>query len=88
MGLASVEQLVRSGTAKVGSVPMRSATTTGRSVILAAQVLRYTAIDTLSWRLPFGELIVQAWLLLKVTAVPAILMAIPFGGMVAVQISG
>jgi phospholipid/cholesterol/gamma-HCH transport system permease protein len=88
MGLASVEQLVRSGAAKVGSVPIRSATTTGRSVILAAQVLRYTASDALSGRLPFSELIVQAWLLLKVTAVPARLMAIPFGGMVAVQISG
>jgi len=74
--------------AKVGAIPVRSAGTTGRSVILAAAVLRYAVIDTLTLRLPFGEVIVQAWSLLKVTALPAILMAIPFGAMVAVQISG
>jgi phospholipid/cholesterol/gamma-HCH transport system permease protein len=74
--------------AKVGSIPARGAATTGRSVILAASVLRYVVIDTLTLRLPFGELIVQAWTLLKVTALPAVLMAIPFGAMVAVQLSG
>ena len=74
--------------AKVGSIPARSAATTGRGVILAASVLRYVVIDTLTLRLPFGELIVQAWTLLKVTALPAVLMAIPFGAMVAVQLSG
>jgi phospholipid/cholesterol/gamma-HCH transport system permease protein len=74
--------------AKVGSIPARSVATTGRSVILAASVLRYAVIDTLTLRLPFGELIVQAWTLLKVTALPAVLMAIPFGAMVAVQLSG
>ena len=74
--------------AKIGSIPARSAATTGRGVILAASVLRYVVIDTLTLRLPFGELIVQAWTLLKVTALPAVLMAIPFGAMVAVQLSG
>lgn len=74
--------------AKVGSMPARSAATTGRGVLLAASVLRYVVIDTLTLRLPFGELIVQAWTLLKVTALPAVLMAIPFGAMVAVQLSG
>lgn len=73
---------------KMAQIPVRSAATTGRSVMLAGSVLKYAVVDTLSLRLPFGELIIQAWTLLKVTALPAILMAIPFGGMVAVQISG
>lgn len=73
---------------RVGDIPVRSASTTGRSVILATQVLRYAVTDTLTLRLPFGELIIQAWTLLKVTALPAVLMAIPFGAMVAVQLSG
>jgi phospholipid/cholesterol/gamma-HCH transport system permease protein len=73
---------------RIGQIPVRSAGTVGRSVLLAGAVLRYAVTDTVSLRLPFGELIVQAWTLLKVTALPAILMAIPFGGMVAVQISG
>lgn len=51
-------------------------------------MLRYAVTDTLTLRLPFGELIIQAWTLLKVTALPAVLMAIPFGAMVAVQLSG
>ncbi|AFS12115.1 ABC transporter integral membrane protein [Mycobacterium intracellulare subsp. intracellulare MTCC 9506] len=55
---------------------------------MAAAVLRYAVIDTISMRLPVGELIVQAWTLLKVTAVPAVLMAVPFGAMIAVQVSG
>ena len=74
--------------AKVASIPVRSAGTAGRAVILAASVIRYAVVDTLTLRLPFGELIVQAWSLLKVTALPAVLMAIPFGAMVAVQLSG
>lgn len=73
---------------KVITIPMRSVATTGRSVMLATAVLRFVVIDTLTMRLPFGELITQAWMLLKVTALPAILMAIPFGAMVAVQLSG
>ena len=73
---------------KVGSIPARSAATTGRGVILAASVLRYAVTDTLTLQLPVGELIIQAWTLLKVTALPAVLMAIPFGAMVAVQLSG
>ncbi|EHM20708.1 ABC transporter transmembrane protein [Mycobacteroides abscessus subsp. massiliense CCUG 48898 = JCM 15300] len=73
---------------KVVSIPTRSAGTAGRAAILAASVFRYAVIDTLTLRLAFGELIVQAWSLLKVTALPAVLMAIPFGAMVAVQISG
>lgn len=70
------------------AIPVRSAETTGRGVMLAGSVVRYAVTDTLSLRLPAGELIVQAWMLLKVTALPAVLMAIPFGAMVAVQLSG
>lgn len=73
---------------RLGSIPVRSAATTGRGVMLAAEVLWYAVVDTVTPRLPFGELIIQAWILLKVTALPAVLMAIPFGAMVAVQISG
>lgn len=70
------------------SVPVRSSATTGRTVLLAASVLRYSITDMLALRLPFDELVVQAWTLLKVTATPALLMAIPFGAMVSVQTSG
>jgi len=51
-------------------------------------VVRYSVIDAISLRLPFGEMVVEAWTLLKVTATPALLMAIPFGAMVTVQTSG
>lgn len=77
-----------SASSRIGGIPARSAATTGRAVFLAAAVLRYAVTDTVSLRLPVGELIVQAWSLLKVTAVPAVLMAIPFGAMIAVQVSG
>jgi phospholipid/cholesterol/gamma-HCH transport system permease protein len=69
-------------------IPVLSAATTGRGVAMAVSVVRYSVIDTLSLRLPFGELVVEAWTLLKVTATPALLMAIPFGAMVTVQTSG
>jgi phospholipid/cholesterol/gamma-HCH transport system permease protein len=74
--------------AKLTAIPRTSASTTGRAVILAASVIRYSVTDLLTLRLPFGEVILQAWQLLKVTALPAVLMAIPFGAMVAVQLSG
>ncbi len=70
------------------AVPVKSAATTGRAVMLAASIVRYSIVDTFTLKLPFGELITQAWTLLKVTALPAVLMAIPFGAMVAVQLSG
>jgi phospholipid/cholesterol/gamma-HCH transport system permease protein len=73
---------------RVGTIPMRSAATTGRGVQLLVDVLRYTVIDTFALRLPAGELVVQAWTLLKVTAVPALLMAIPFGALITVVTSG
>lgn len=73
---------------RVGAIPAQSTATTGRGVLLAASVLRYTVTDTLSLRLPVGELILQAWSLLKVTATPAVLMAIPIGALVAVQTAG
>ncbi|SRX79592.1 ABC transporter permease [Mycolicibacterium parafortuitum] len=79
---------IRKATARTLSIPAKSAATTGRGVMLAAAVLRYSVTDTLTLKLPFGELIIQAWTLLKVTALPAVLMAIPFGAMVAVQLSG
>ena len=74
--------------ARLIATPGQSASTTGRGVILAASVVRYAVLDTISLRLPVGEILVQAWTLYKVTALPAILMAIPFGGMIAVQSSG
>lgn len=73
---------------RIAAIPVRSAATAGRAVMLAGSVFRYAVTDTLTLRLPFGEVIVQAWTLLKVTALPAVLMAIPFGAMVAVQLSG
>ncbi len=73
---------------RVGAIPGRSASTTGRGVQLFASVLRYAMTDTISLRLPVGELLTQAWTLLKVTATPALLMAIPFGAMVTVVTSG
>jgi phospholipid/cholesterol/gamma-HCH transport system permease protein len=56
--------------------------------MLAAAVVRYSVTDAITLRLPFGEMIAQAWTLYKVTALPAILMAVPFGGMIAVDASG
>jgi phospholipid/cholesterol/gamma-HCH transport system permease protein len=69
-------------------IPAHSAATTGRGLQLLANVLRYTVTDGLSWRLPVGELLVQAWTLLKVTAIPGLLMAIPFGALSSVVTSG
>jgi phospholipid/cholesterol/gamma-HCH transport system permease protein len=69
-------------------IPVLSAATTGRGVAMFVSVVRYSVIDAISLRLPFGELVVEAWTLLKVTATPALLMAIPFGAMVTVQTSG
>jgi phospholipid/cholesterol/gamma-HCH transport system permease protein len=86
-GVAGVER-ARRGVRRVGSIPERSLATIGRGVLLFATVLRYVVTDTLSLRLPAGELLVQAWTLLKVTATPAVLMAIPFGAMVTVVSSG
>lgn len=73
---------------RIATIPVRSAATAGRGVMLAGAVFRYAITDTLTLRMPFGEMIVQAWSLLRVTVLPAILMAIPFGAMVAVQLSG
>jgi phospholipid/cholesterol/gamma-HCH transport system permease protein len=69
-------------------IPVRSSETTGRGMLMAASVLRYSVIDAISGRLPFGELVLQAWKLFTVTATPALLMAIPFGAIVSVQSSG
>lgn len=69
-------------------IPARSIATTGRGVILTGAVVRYSILDAISLRLPFGELVVQAWNLLKITATPAVLMAVPFGALVTVQVSG
>lgn len=69
-------------------IPVRSTTTTGRGVIMAAEVVRYCVTDAITQKLPYGETVVQAWALLKVTAVPAVLMAIPIGAIVSVQTAG
>ena len=68
--------------------PVNALETVGRAAKLFVEVVRYSVTDTISGRLPVGELVNQAWQLYKVTSLPAILMAIPFGGMIAVQISG
>lgn len=73
---------------QAGAVPIKAAGTTGRGVHLAVTVLRYSILDSVTFRLPVQELLWQAWVLLKVTAVPAVLMAIPFGAMVTVVTSG
>jgi phospholipid/cholesterol/gamma-HCH transport system permease protein len=68
--------------------PVTALGTIGRGARLAIDVVRYSVTDTLTGRLPVGELLTQLWTLYKVTALPALLMAVPFGAMVAVQISG
>ena len=78
----------RRAVTRVAEVPVQSVGSAGRGMMLFAMVLRYSIVDLITFRLPFAELINQAWVLYKVTALPAILMAIPFGGMVAVQSSG
>jgi phospholipid/cholesterol/gamma-HCH transport system permease protein len=91
-GLAGVLTPAVSGAGRaalrVGKIPARSAATTGRAMQMLATVLRYSVTDIISLRLPFDELLIQAWSLLKVTAIPAMLMAIPFGAMVSVVTSG
>lgn len=86
--LVAVWSVLTKFVARLSAIPVRSIGTMGRSVMLGASVIRYAVIDTLTLRLSYGELIIQAWTLLKVTALPAVLMAIPFGAMVAVQLSG
>lgn len=73
---------------RVANIPGRSAATAGRGLQMFASVIRYTVTDTLSFRLPVGEVLTQAWVLFKVTATPALLMAIPFGALVTVVTSG
>lgn len=73
---------------KLGKAPVTAAGTTGRGVGLAVNVVRYAVIDSLTFRLPVGEFLWQAWALFKVTATPAVLMAIPIGGIVTVVVSG
>jgi phospholipid/cholesterol/gamma-HCH transport system permease protein len=85
---ARMPTTARRGLTHIAAIPGRSAATTGRGVQLFLSVLRYVVIDTLTFRLAVGEMLVQAWTLLKVTAVPALLMAIPFGAMVTVVTSG
>jgi phospholipid/cholesterol/gamma-HCH transport system permease protein len=73
---------------QAGAIPVKAAGTTGRGMQLAAAVLWYSVLDTVTLRMPVREFLWQAWVLLKVTAVPALLMAIPFGAMVTVVTSG
>lgn len=78
----------RCAASRVATIPGRSAATTGRGMQLFGAVVRHAVIDSISLRLPVGELLRQAWTLLKVTAMPGLLMAIPFGAMVTVVTSG
>jgi phospholipid/cholesterol/gamma-HCH transport system permease protein len=73
---------------QAGAIPVKAAGTTGRGMHLAAAVLWYSVVDTVTLRMPIGEFLWQAWVLLKVTAIPALLMAVPFGAMVTVVTSG
>jgi phospholipid/cholesterol/gamma-HCH transport system permease protein len=73
---------------QAGAIPVKAAGTTGRGMHLAAAVLWYSVVDTVTLRMPVGEFLWQAWVLLKVTAIPALLMAVPFGAMVTVVTSG
>jgi phospholipid/cholesterol/gamma-HCH transport system permease protein len=73
---------------QAGAIPVKAAGTTGRGMRLAAAVLWYSVVDTVTLRMPVGEFLWQAWALLKVTAIPALLMAVPFGAMVTVVTSG
>src|SRR5262249_4583887 len=73
---------------RLRKVPVESAKTTGRAVLMAASVIRFVIQDAITLQLPVGETVHQCWSRYKVTALPALLMAIPFGGMVAVQSSG
>ena len=86
----SSSALARTGRAasRAGTIPARSAATTGRAMQMFADVLRYSVIDTISLKIPVGELLLQAWSLFKVTATPAVLMAVPLGAMVSVVTSG
>jgi phospholipid/cholesterol/gamma-HCH transport system permease protein len=79
---------LRTAPSRIASRPVKGLATTGRGVLLLAEVIWYSLTDAISLRLPLAEVVVQAWQMYKVTAVPAVLMAIPFGGMVAVQSSG
>lgn len=82
--LAWLQRLI----AKLFAVPVRSVGTIGRGVALAVSVARYTVTDAVTMKLPFGDMLVQAWSLLKVTATPALLMAIPIGAIVSIQTGG
>jgi len=77
------------GTApRPAAIPGQSLRSIGRGAVLAGSVVRYGVGDTVTLRLPVGELLVQAWTLLRVTATPALLMAIPIGALVSVQVGG
>ncbi|WP_082948856.1 ABC transporter permease [Mycobacterium sp. 1274756.6] len=86
--VTTARRTVRGGVAKAGTIPGRSAATSGRGVMLLAAVLWHTVADSIARRLPVAETLTQAWALLKVTAIPGLLMAIPFGAMVTVVTSG
>lgn len=79
---------LRNAAARIAAKPVNSLATTGRGVLLFAEIIWYSVADTVSLRLPFGAMVAEAWQLYKVTALPAALMAVPFGGMLAVQSSG
>lgn len=68
------------------TVPKASIATLGRAATLAADVLRYSVIETIRMRLPMVETLEQAWFLLTVTALPAVLIALPFGTEISIQV--
>jgi phospholipid/cholesterol/gamma-HCH transport system permease protein len=79
---------VRTKASDIAALPVQAAGTTGRTMRIFVDVIRYSFSDALALRLPVGEFLWQAWVLLKVTATPAVLMAIPIGGIVTVVVSG
>lgn len=60
--------------------------TFGRTVRLAGRVVVLAVGDTLRLRLPFRDLVIQAWFYLSVTALPALLLSVPIGVIMAVQV--
>ncbi len=86
--LGALASSVSRTASRLGSIPSRSAATTGRGILLAGSVLRWSVTDSFLLRLRFGEIVTQAWILQKVTVLPALLMAIPFGALISTQASG
>lgn len=83
---------VVAGAGRIGSTLLgrirASVETIGRSTRLFVELIVFSVVDTLGWRMPVGEVLDQTLKLFKVTALPALLMAVPIGAEVSVQVGG